>query len=78
MTDRRVADVARARGRCSPKGQGLLGKEGPLTYAVLSQNLVLLRFTRFLKGFHRVLNKSHPAFVELSGKAILVLLSFQR
>ena len=61
----RAAHVARARERRSPKGQGLLRKEGPPTYAILSQNSVLLQFTRFLKGFHRALNKSHPAFVEL-------------
>ena len=34
----RVADVARAREQRSPKGQGLLRKEGPPTYAILSQN----------------------------------------
>ena len=46
-------------------------KEGPPTYAILSRNLVLSRFTPFLKGFHRAFNKSHPAFIELSMKAIL-------
>ena len=39
----RVADVARAREQRSPKGQGLLQKERPPTYAILSQNLVLLK-----------------------------------
>ena len=68
----RVADVARARERRSPKGQGLLRKEGPPTYAILSRNLVLSRFARFLKGFHRALNESHRAFVELSTKAIML------
>ena len=33
---------------------------------------VAKRFTRFLKGFHRAFNESHPAFVELSTKAILL------
>ena len=73
----RVAEVEGARERRSPKGQGLLRKEGPPTYAILSRNLVLSRFTRFLKGFHRAFNKSHPApiepvFLELSTKAILL------
>ena len=36
----RVPDVARLCDRRSPKGQGLLRKEGPPTYALL-QNLVL-------------------------------------
>ena len=64
--------VARAHERRSPKSQALLRKEGPPTYAILSQNLVLSRFTRFLKGFHRAFNESHPAFVEFSKKAILL------
>ena len=67
-----VADVEGARDQRSPKGQGLLRKEGPPTCAILSRNSVLLRFTRFLKGFRRALNKSHPAFVEHSTKAILL------
>ena len=41
---------------------GFSRKEGPPTYAILLRNLVLSRFTHFLKGFHRALNKSHPAF----------------
>ena len=36
----RVAEVEGARERRSPKGQGLLRKEGPPTYAILSRNLV--------------------------------------
>ena len=47
----RVAEVARAREQRSPKGQGLLRKEGASTYAILSRNLLLSQFTRFLKGF---------------------------
>ena len=66
----RVADVEGAQERRSTKGQGLLRKEGPPTYAILSRNLVLSRFTPFLKGFHRAFNESHPAFKELSMKAI--------
>ena len=62
----RVADVEGAQERRSTKGQGLLRKEGPPTYAILSRNLVLSRFTPFLKGFHRAFNESHPAFVDLS------------
>ena len=52
------------RERRSPKGQGLIRKEGPPTYAILLRNLVLSQFTR---------NERHPdpAFVELSTKAIL-------
>ena len=59
------------RERRSPKGQGLLRKEGPPTNANLLRNLVLSQFTPFLKGFHRALNESHPAFIELSMKVIL-------
>ena len=68
----RVAEVARAREQRSPKGQGLLRKEGPPTYAVLSRNWVMSRFTHFLKGIHRAFNESHPAFVDLSTKTILL------
>ena len=68
----RVADVeGAAQERRSTKGLGLLRQEGPPTYAILSRNLVLSRFTPFLKGFHRAFNESHPAFIELSMKAIL-------
>ena len=38
IIQRRVAEVARAREQRSPKGQGLLRKEGPPTYAILSRN----------------------------------------
>ena len=62
------------RERRSPKGQGLLRKEGPPTYASLSRNLVVVlsRFRRFLKGFHRAFNKSHLALKEFLMKAILL------
>ena len=52
----RVAHVGGARERRSMKGQGLLRKEGPPTYAILS----------------RAFNEGHFAFVELSTKAILL------
>ena len=68
----RVADVGGARERRSTTGQGLQRQEGPPTYAILLRNSVLSRFTRFLKGFCRALNESHPAFVEHSTKAILL------
>ena len=68
----RVADVEGAWERRSPKGQSLLRKEGPLTYAVLSGNLVLLWFAHFLKVFCRAPNESHPALVDLSLKVILL------
>ena len=59
-------EVARIQGgRCcatAPKGPG------PSTYAILLWNLVLSRFTRYLKGLQRAFNESHPAFVELSAK----------
>ena len=58
----RVADVEGAQERRSTRSQGLLRKEGPPTYAISSQKLVLSRITRFLKGFHRALNGGHPAF----------------
>ena len=67
-----VAGWQMLREQRSPKGQGLLRKEGPPTYAILSRNLVMSRFTHFLKGFHRAFNESHPAFEELSMKAILL------
>ena len=60
----RVAHVARAalteRSGSSTKGRT------PMRKSVLS------RFTRFFKGFYRALNESHPAFVELSAKVILL------
>ena len=68
----RVADVGGARERRSTTGQGLLRQEGPPTYAILSRNSVLSRFTHFLKGFHRAPNGNHPAFLEHSTTAILL------
>ena len=79
----RVADVARAREQRSPKGQGLLRKEGPPTYAILSQNnsivVIYTLFERLSQDFQRkpsclrrAFNKSNPAFVDLSTKALLL------
>ena len=59
-----VADVEKPQYRRYPKGQGLLRKEGPPKYAILSQNLVLSRFTLFMNGHHRAFVE--PTFVELS------------
>ena len=47
-----------------PKGQGLLRKEEPPTYAIFSETLVLSRLTRFLKG-HSCRAFVEPAFGEL-------------
>ena len=49
------------RERRSPKGQSLLRKEGPQTYAILLRNLVLSRFTLFVNGHHRAFYESHPS-----------------
>ena len=70
------------RNRRSTKGQGLLRKEGPPTYAILSQNVVLSRFTLSLSFERktscsgRAFNESHPASSELSMKDTLILLSY--
>ena len=69
-----MADVGGPRDRRSPKGQGLLRKEGPPTYAILSQNLVLSQFTRFMHGHHRAFYKSHPTLGVLSTKVSYVSL----
>ena len=74
----RVAEVARACEQRSPKGQGLLRKEGPPTYAILSRNLELSRFTLLLKGHHRAFYKSHPALGVFSTKVSLLLKGFQQ
>ena len=41
-------------------------KRTPNIYAILSQKLVMSRFTCFLKGFRWAFSESHPAFRELS------------
>ena len=77
----RVADVEGPRDRRSPKGQGLLRKEGPPTYAILSRNLELSRYTRFMNGHHRAFNESQlsqPAFEGLPTKVSLLSESFWR
>ena len=74
----RVADVGGPRDRRSPKGQGLLRKKGPTTYAILSLNLVLSRFTRFMNGYHRAFYESHPSLGVFSTKVSLLLKGFQQ
>ena len=61
----KVADVLGPWDRRLPKGQGLLQKVEPPTFAILSQNLVLSQFTSFLKCFCQALNESHSAFIEV-------------
>ena len=73
-----MADVEGAQERRSTKGQGLLRKEGHPTYAILSRNLVLSRFTGFLKGHHRAFYESHPALGVFSLKVSLLLKGFQQ
>ena len=77
MADR-VADVEVPQYRRYPKGQGLLRKEGPPTYAILSRNLVLSRFTRFMNGHHRAFYESHPTLGVFSTKVSLLLKGFQQ
>lgn len=62
----------------SPKGQGLLQKEGHPRYAILPQDFEL--FERLSQSFewksscfHRAFNENQPAFVDLSIKDILLL-----
>ena len=74
----RVADVEEPQNRWCTKGQGLLRKEGPPTYAILSRNLVLSRFTCFFKGHHRAFYESHPALGVFSTKVSLLLKGFQQ
>ena len=74
----RVADVGEPRERWCTKGQGLLRKEGHPTYAILFQNLVSSRLTRFLRGHHGALYKSHPALGVFSTKVSLLLKGFQQ
>ena len=64
----RVAEVARA-ALTERSGSSTKGRSPNIRY--LSRNLVLSQFTRFLKAFHRAFNESHPAFIELSKRAIL-------
>ena len=73
-----MADVEGTLERRSLKGQGLLRKEGPTTYAILSRNLILSQLTRFLKGHHRAFYESHPALGVFSTKLSLLLKGFQQ
>ena len=74
----RVADVEVPQYRRCTKGQDLLRKEGPPTYDILSRNLVLSRFTRFLKRHHKAFYESHPALGVFSTKVNLLLKGFQQ
>ena len=70
------------RERRSTKSQGLLRKEGPLTYTIVAKPRIVsiyAFFERLSQGFqrktscfHRAFKESHLAFVELSTKAILL------
>ena len=62
VEENRVADVEGPRDRRYPKGQGLLRKEGPPTYAILS------RLTCFMNGRHRAFYESHPSLGVFSTK----------
>ena len=73
-----MADVEEPHNRRCTKGRGLLRKEGPPTYAILSRDLELSRFTRFLKGHHRAFYESHPALGVFSTKVSLDLKGFQQ
>ena len=53
-------------------------KRTPNIYAMLSQKLVMSRFTCFLKGFRLAFSESHPACRELSTKVSLLSEGFQR
>ena len=74
----RVADVEGPRDWRFPKVQGLPQKEGPPTYNILSRNLVLPRFMRFLKGFHGAFYESNPDLGELATKVSVLLKGFQQ
>ena len=74
----RVADVGEPREWRCMKGQGLLRKEGPPTYTILSRNLVLSRYTCVLKGHHRAFYESHPALGAFSTSVRLLSESFWR
>ena len=74
----RVADVELPQYRRYPKGQGLLRKEGPPTYAILSQNLTSSQFTRFMNGHHRAFYESHSILGVFSTKFGGLLMGFQQ
>ena len=74
----RVADIELPQYRRYTKGQGLLWNEGPLTYVILSQNLVLSRFIRFFKGHHRAFYESKPDLGVFLPKVSLLLKGFQQ
>ena len=64
-----IADVAQPRDRRSPKGQGLLQKEGSPSPIQIRYFVAKLCIVVIYVLFERV---SHLAFVELSTKVILL------
>ena len=72
-----MADVEGPQDRRSPKGQGLLRKEGPPTYAIFSRNLILSRFTRFMNGHHRAFYKKSSYFGSVFIESQLSQLAFE-
>ena len=70
----------RERGHGVPRKDSVLYERKDLrhVYAILSQNLVLKRFTRLLKGFHIAFYKSPPALGKISTKVSLLLKDFQQ
>ena len=76
------------RDRWPLKGQCLLRKEGSPTYVFLSRKFSIVaiyslferlsqRIERKLSCFRRAFNESHPAFVELSTKATIDMVSLK-
>ena len=74
----RVADVEEPHNWRCTKGQGLLRNGGHQTYAILSQNYVLSRFTRFMNGHHRAFYENHPTLGVFSTNVSLLLMGFQQ
>ena len=65
-------------GRAVDERSGSSTKGRPPTYAILLQNLVMSRFTRFSKGHHRAFYESLPALGVFSTKVSLLLKGFQQ
>ena len=55
-------------GPAVPERSGSSPKGRPPTYAILSRNLVLSRFTHFMNGHHRAFYESHPTLGVFSTK----------
>ena len=69
LVSHRVADDARA-ALTERLGSSTKGRTPNIRYFVAKLSIVAIY--ALLKGFHRAFNESHPAFVELSTKAILL------